>query len=40
VYMKCMIIGKIKPRKGKATRKHSLHGKNSSLGFIEAVHQW
>ena len=21
-------------------RKHSLHGENSSLGFIEAVHQW
>jgi len=25
--------------KGNFLRKHSLHGKNSSLGFIEAVHQ-
>jgi len=24
--------------KGQALRKHSLHEKNSSLGFIEAVH--
>jgi len=28
--------------KGKATRKHSLHGKTVALaaGFVEAVHQW
>ena len=26
--------------KGKALRKHNLHKENSSLGFIEAVHQW
>jgi len=25
---------------GKALRKYSLNGENSSLGFIEAVHQW
>jgi len=31
--------GQIKLMKGKALRKHSLHEKNSSLGFIEAVHQ-
>jgi len=31
---------KLKLMKGKALRKHSLHEKNSSLGFIEAaVHQ-
>jgi len=29
----------IKLMKGKALMKHSLHEKNSSLGFIEAVHQ-
>jgi len=27
-------------RKGKVSRKHSLHEEKSSLGFIEAVHQW
>ena len=26
--------------KGKVIRKHSLHEENSSLGFIETVHQW
>jgi len=26
--------------KRKVLRKHSLHGENSSLGFIEAVHKW
>jgi len=24
----------------KVLRKHSLHGENSSLGFIKAVNQW
>jgi len=27
-------------RKGKVLRKHSMHGKNIILGFIEDVHQW
>jgi len=27
-------------RKGKALGKHSLREENSSLGFIETVHQW
>jgi len=27
-------------RLGKVLRKHSLHGENSSLSFIEAVRQW
>jgi len=27
-------------RKGKMLRKHWLHGEYSSLGFIEAFHQW
>jgi len=27
-------------KKDSVLRKHSLHGKNSSLGFIVAVYQW
>jgi len=27
-------------RKGKDLKKHRLHSENSSLSFIEAVHQW
>jgi len=26
--------------KWEALRKHGLHGENSSLGFIETIHQW
>jgi len=33
-------VSSINLRKGKVQRKHSLHGKNSSLSFIEAVYQW
>ena len=34
------LYDKNEARKGKALRKHSLHRKISSFGFIEAVHQW
>jgi len=27
-------------KKWNVLRKHSLHGENSSVGFIEAGHQW
>ena len=31
-------VKQVNLRKGNVLKKHSLHGENSSLGFIEAVH--
>jgi len=33
-------LNKIQLRKGKSLMNHSLHEENSSLGLVEAVHQW
>jgi len=33
-------VNEIISDKGEVTKEHSLQGEDSSIGYIEAVHQW